>query len=234
MPYPFPGDLVRQEDARQVSSFVWMKVLESSPERYDRGIQMLSRGRIDQVYERIADVAAGPGRRVLDVGCGTGGVAIACAKRGADVTGIDIDAGMLEVARRRGAESGVDVRWVEASAAEIEDVVGAGSLDAVVSCLAFSELSHDEQVYTLRTARSRLGPSGLLVVADEVTPEGFRGALHRLARLPVAAATYVLTQATTRPVQHLADLVRDAGFASVREERIWHGSFLIVEGRVPA
>lgn len=215
-----------------MSSFVWMKVLESSPERYDRGIRMLSGGRIGEVYERIAGIAAGPGRRVLDVGCGTGGVAIACAKQGAAVIAIDIDAGMLDVARRRGAASGVDVDWREASAAEIEDVVGEARLDAVVSCLAFSELSEDEQSYALRAARSRLVRSGVVLVADEVTPEGFRGALHRLARLPVAAATYVLTQTTTRPVRRLAEHMRAAGFTSIREERLWDGAFLIVEGRV--
>ena len=37
-----------------MSSFAWMKFLESAPERYDRGMQLLSRGRIGDVYERIA------------------------------------------------------------------------------------------------------------------------------------------------------------------------------------
>ena len=38
-----------------MSSFVWMKVLESAPERYDRGIRMLSGGHIEEVYQRIAE-----------------------------------------------------------------------------------------------------------------------------------------------------------------------------------
>ena len=61
-----------------MSSFVWMKLLESAPERYDRGIRMLTRGRIGEVYERIAQLVAAPGKRVLDIGCDTGGVALAC------------------------------------------------------------------------------------------------------------------------------------------------------------
>ena len=48
-----------------MSSFVWMKVLESTPRRYDRGIRMLSHGRIEQVYERIAALAAAPGKRIV-------------------------------------------------------------------------------------------------------------------------------------------------------------------------
>lgn len=194
---------------------------------------MLSRGRIGGVYERIADIASAAGPRVLDIGCGTGGAALACARRGAHVTAIDIDAGMLDVARRRAAESGLDVAWRQASAAEIEDVVGEASLDAVVSCLAFSELSEEEQAYALRVARSRLAPGGVIVVADEVTPQGLRGVLHLLVRLPVAAATYVLTQTTTRPVRSLLERVRAAGFTEVREERLWRGTFTIVRGSVP-
>ena len=84
-----------------MSSFVWMKVLESAPERYDCGIRMLSGGRIAEAYERIAALVAAPGTRILDIGCGTGGVTLACAARGASAIGIDIDAGMLEVARTK-------------------------------------------------------------------------------------------------------------------------------------
>lgn len=82
-----------------MGSFVWMKVLESAPERYDRGIQMLSGDHIGEVYARVAELGAGPGARVLDIGCGTGGVSLCCAAREATVTGVDFDAGMLEVAR---------------------------------------------------------------------------------------------------------------------------------------
>ncbi len=66
-----------------MSSFVWMKFLESAPERYDLGIRMLTGGRIAEAYERIAALAAAPGKRILDIGCGTGGVSLACAARGA-------------------------------------------------------------------------------------------------------------------------------------------------------
>jgi SAM-dependent methyltransferase len=47
------------------------------------------------------------GSRILDVGTGTGRAAIALAKRGAIVTGVDASAEMLEVAARRAAEAGV-------------------------------------------------------------------------------------------------------------------------------
>jgi ubiquinone/menaquinone biosynthesis C-methylase UbiE len=215
-----------------MSSFVWMKVLESSPERYDRGMRFLSGGRIAEVYERLAARAAGPGRRVLDIGCGTGGVSLACAARGAEVVALDRDAGMLEVARRKPVPPGAGaVRWINASAAEIEDHVQSGSLDAVVSCLAFSELSEAEQDHALRVSLGRLRPGGLLAIADECPARsGWRRAWLRLRRLPLAAAVYVLTQATTRAVEGLAERVRAAGFVDVHVEQLWE-TFELVTGR---
>jgi ubiquinone/menaquinone biosynthesis C-methylase UbiE len=213
-----------------MSSFVWMKVLESAPERYDRGIQMLSRGRMSGVYLRIAELAAAPGKRVLDIGCGTGGVTLACAGRGADVFGLDVDSGMLAVARGKPVPEGSgSVRWLEAGVGEIVDHFGEGSLDAVVSCLAFSELSVTEQEYTLRTAHRCLVPGGRLVVADETLPAGgWQRAWARARRMGLVAATYLMTQTTTRPVVDLAARIRAAGFVDIGEERLWSDTFVIV------
>jgi len=212
-----------------------MKVLESTPERYDRGVRMLSRGRIGGVYEQIAQTVAGPGRRVLDIGCGTGSVALACAARGAEVTGIDRDAGMLEVARARPVPGEGRVTWVELSAAEIEDRFPEACFDAVVSCLALSELSPEAQDYVLRIARTRLVPGGEILLADETLPDGgARRLCYRVGRAPLVVLTWVLTQTTTRPVEGLAERVRAAGFAEVTEDRLWSDTFLLVHGRKEA
>ena len=47
--------------------FVFTKVLESTPERYDMGMHLLSRGRIDEIYETIAESFVRKGRTVLDL-----------------------------------------------------------------------------------------------------------------------------------------------------------------------
>lgn len=214
-----------------MSTFVWMKVLESAPERYDRGIRMLSGGRIEEVYTGIAALAAAPARRILDIGCGTGGVSLACAARGAIVTGIDIDTGMLEVARSKPVPAAGRIAFVELGAAEIEDRFAPESFDAVVSCLAMSEMSRDEGDYVLRTALSRLVPGGIIVIGDETLPEGaFARWAYRFWRLPVVALTYLLTQTTTRPISNIEGRLRRAGFVGVTSERLWSGSFVIARG----
>ena len=73
-----------------------------------------------------------PGLDLLDVGTGTGGnVAIPAARGGAKVVGLDIAPELFEHARRRAAEAGVEVEWIEGDAQELpfEDE----SFDRVVS-----------------------------------------------------------------------------------------------------
>jgi 2-polyprenyl-3-methyl-5-hydroxy-6-metoxy-1,4-benzoquinol methylase len=56
------------------------------------------------------------GQPILDVGTGTGRAAIALARRGALVTGVDASAEMLAVAHRRAESAGVDVTFVAGDA----------------------------------------------------------------------------------------------------------------------
>jgi len=60
-------------------------------------------------YRRLAEETGGP---VLEIGCGTGRVAIPIAQLGMDVTGLDIAPAMLLQAQ--GKSMGLHVRWIEA------------------------------------------------------------------------------------------------------------------------
>ena len=72
------------------------------------------------------------GRRILDVGTGTGRAAIALARRGAIVTGLDASAEMLQVAARRAQEANLGVTFVRGDAHRLD--FPDRSFDAVV-CL---------------------------------------------------------------------------------------------------
>jgi ubiquinone/menaquinone biosynthesis C-methylase UbiE len=72
------------------------------------------------------------GRRVLDVGTGTGRAAIALARRGAVVTGVDASEEMLAVARRRASEANLSISFSREDAHRLP--FADGSFDAVV-CL---------------------------------------------------------------------------------------------------
>lgn len=214
-------------------SFAYMKILESKSERYDHGLQILSRGRIAEVYQKIADAVAGRGVKILDIGCGTGNLSILCAEKGSLVTGIDINSGMLEVAQEKVRKAGLSnqVKLLELGVAEIEQKIPRESIDSCVSCLTFSELSENEIKYTLSMVFSVLRPGGVLMIADEAFPRSaFRGFLHSLVNIPIKFLSYVLTQTTTRPIRDLSEDLKYTGFKDIKIKRIWNDTFMIISG----
>ncbi len=67
-------------------------------------------------------------KRVYDLGCGTGRLAIGCALMGArEVTGFDADADALAIARENAARFSVDIKWREADVKDIK-----GKCDTVI------------------------------------------------------------------------------------------------------
>ena len=64
----------------------------------------------------LARAAVGRGEHVLDIGCGCGATSLVMARGGASVTGIDISAPMLESARQRARDAGLDAQFVLADA----------------------------------------------------------------------------------------------------------------------
>jgi ubiquinone/menaquinone biosynthesis C-methylase UbiE len=210
-----------------VSTYVWMRILESAPERYDLGIRLLSLGRINSVYERVAELARGPDS--LDLGCGTGNLAHRLAARGHRVTGVDFSPEMLDVARLK-AQPGATLRWVQAGAVELVDCFPPASFDTIASVLMFSELSPAERAETLRQCHRLLRAGGQLLIADEVRARTFgRRALQTMLRAPLAAVTFILTQTSTHAVRGLEEEIAAAGFSLLRRESNRLGDFTLLE-----
>ena len=195
-------------------SYVYMKVLESAPERYERGMHLLTLGRLGRVRNDIT-ARLGPGDRVLDLGCGTGALAVELARRGCQVMGVDISPPMLTLAIRRVREAdlGEQVELQELGAVDLDTAFEDRSFDAVVSTLVFSELSDDEIAYTLAECQRILRPGGQLLIADEVLPDSALARIGTfLLRSPFAVVVFLLTQNTTHRVAGLGERIEGAGF----------------------
>jgi SAM-dependent methyltransferase len=115
-----------------------------------------------------------PGDRVLDVACGSGTAALAAARRGAVVTGVDYVPALLERGRARADAERVEVDWVEgdAEALPLED----GGFDIVLSTFGamFAPDQPRAAAELLRVCRSggRIGMSNWV-------PDGLMGEFFR-------------------------------------------------------
>jgi SAM-dependent methyltransferase len=125
---------------------------------YDAAFRELAAAGVD-VHGEAAYVATlvPPGARVLDAGCGTGRVAIELARRGYDVTGVDSDASMLDVARVNAPE----LDW------RLDDLATFSTQDrydlAVMAGNVLIYLADGTHLGALRRVEACLRPGGLLV-----------------------------------------------------------------------
>ncbi len=108
-------------------------------------------------------------QRVLDVGCGTGCLAILLAAAGRTVTGADPAAASLEVARAK--DGGAAVTWIQAAATSLPPVgpglagpdLAGTDLAVMTGNVAQVFLSDQEWAQVLRAIRAALRPGGYLV-----------------------------------------------------------------------
>ena len=130
------------------------------------------------LWERIAAIASPPEEGVcLDVCTGTGGLALAMARRGAYVVGLDAAPGMLRRARRKARQAGLEshVKFMPMDARSL--ALPDDSFPVVTCCMALHEMSEGERDQVLRELR-RVA-SQRVVVADYRVPRGARGWLFR-------------------------------------------------------
>jgi ubiquinone/menaquinone biosynthesis C-methylase UbiE len=148
---------------------------------YDPLLRLLGEDRLKGPLIEAADIR--PGQRVLDLGCGTGTLALMICERcpGAKVVGIDPDPKALAIARSKAERAGAAVEWRQGFADDLpfED----GSFDRVVSSLVFHHLPPDVVRATVPELRRVLAPGGSVWVLDlsHSGTHGFHGLLAKFA-----------------------------------------------------
>jgi ubiquinone/menaquinone biosynthesis C-methylase UbiE len=136
-----------------------------SPWRYDLMLLRATRGREGAFRKRQLDLArVAAGESVLDVGCGTGTLAIAAARRGAVVHALDPSGELLARARRKAGRKRVPVTFDVGMGESLP--YPDGSFDVVLSSLVLHHLSHDDLLSSVREMRRTVKPSGRVFIAD--------------------------------------------------------------------
>ena len=175
---------------------------------YDPLIHLL---REDEFKGRLIDLAqVEPGHRILDVGCGTGTLAMRIYQRqpGAEVHGVDGDPKVLEIARSKIAQAGATVAFERAMAWELP--YPDGTFDRVVSSLVFHHLVTDNKRRAAREILRVLRPGGVFILADFGPPRSIPGKA-------IAWSLRWFEEAADNLAGRLPRFLTDAGFSNVAE-----------------
>lgn len=136
--------------------------------------------------EALDRLNVGPGVRVLELGCGTGGLTTLMVARGAQVTAIDGSSRMLVRARRRAPEATFARQQLEALDVD-------ATFDLVLFAFVLHELPPELRSRALLTARRVINEKGMIAILDHSVPQtgllarAWRAFLMRLEPPTVAA-----------------------------------------------
>jgi demethylmenaquinone methyltransferase/2-methoxy-6-polyprenyl-1,4-benzoquinol methylase len=223
-----------------------LELFEGLPSRYDRTGAVMSFGQ-DPRWRRalVRAVVPSPGERVLDVATGTGMVALALARRGCAVVGLDQSPQMLAVARAKlnDAPRFADrVRFVQGEAERLP--FASGSFDA----LTFTYLLRyvDDRAATLAEVARVVRPGGRIAMLEFAVPASraarslwrlyTRAGLPLIGRL-VSPAWLEVGRFLGPSIERfyadepdLGGLWRQVGIDQVGERRMSFGAGLIMSG----
>ena len=226
----------------QASSRPLHAMFTQVPRRYDLVNRTISLGMDERWREAAARACLeGSPRRVLDLCCGTGDLAVRLKRSGGpgvEVAGLDYSRPMLEIARRKAAERGGQVDFVHADAAAMP--FPDGYFDRVGISFAFRNLTFKNPMtpkYLAETLRI-LRPGGRFVVVESSQPRQavIRGLYHFYMRAFVAGVGGLLSgepaayrylgesAARFRGPDVVARLLKETGFAEVRSEGLLFGA----------
>ncbi len=223
----FEGDSVAQgsklppigahSEIREGETFVPALGFKSLTPFYDTVLGIATREAIWRAM-LIEQVAPRSGETIVDVGCGTGTLAIMLKRRapGARVIGIDPDPAVLAIAARKAAQAGIDVDWQRGFARSASEIVGPRSADKLVSSLLFHQVPVIEKRAGLASMFEAVRPGGEIHIADYARQDGF------VRKMLFSTIGMIDGLANTRPNAGglLEELLAELTGATVRPTRV--------------
>lgn len=158
-----------------------MRKLEQEPDTYDSKFTTLTKGVNLEVKQWVLD-KIGSSKSILELGCGTGSLAVQMALNGNSVIAIDKNFQMINFAMQNYPSDIKEGALVYQTGSFTKMPVELNSQDFFVSTFMLSELRPYEQQIFLRNAWKVLKPEGRLIVAAEFVPDGFWKLLFKIKR----------------------------------------------------
>jgi release factor glutamine methyltransferase len=183
---------------------------------------LVPRPETEIVVDRVLALLRGKERPdVLDVGVGTGAIALAIADEhpGANVLATDVSAAALELARENATRLGLDVQF---RVADLEDGLGLEAYDLIVSNPPYVA---PEEIDALEPEIRDWEPRVALVGTTQtrLVAEHARRALRR--------GGYVVLEVAEQRAEDAATLLDELGYSDVRTTHDLVGRLRVVEGR---
>lgn len=227
------------DDARAEKARINRAMFDGIAHRYDLLNRVMSLG-LDARWRRrlVALCQVGPGNRCLDLCCGTGAVTRLLAETGAEAIGLDASAGMLEIARQRGAAG-----YRQGDALTLP--FPAASFDAVTIAFGNRNVASLEMLYAEMRRVAR--PGGRVVSLEINRPASpvlaalfffyfsrLPALAARLLRTDPAAYRYLPESVRRYPTpERVAEIMRAAGMETVVIEKHLAGAIVLHLGIVP-
>jgi ubiquinone/menaquinone biosynthesis C-methylase UbiE len=175
--------------------------------RYDVLVWLIALGRPQRLYQKLlAPARLHAGESVLDVGCGTGSLALVAKQQVGDhgeVVGLDASPNMIRRAKMKADRAGINMRFADGYAQELP--FPDARFDVVVNTLMLHHLPREDCKLVVREMHRVLKPGGRLLTVDLVPSGQKRGIVARLHRRGSGVSP-----------RAIEELVHDAGF-SVRD-----------------
>ena len=192
---------------------------------YDVISFLLSLGRAPAIRKTTVELAGvAPGDKVLDVGCGTGSLAIAAKGKvgpAGEVHGIDAAPEMIEVARHKAGKKRVDVGF---RVGLIEDIpFPDGQFDLVLNSFVLHHLPRDLKRTGFAEIHRVLKSGGWFLAAD-FGP-------GRDSLIGHVMAVLIGHEMMHSDATELVAMMEDAGFTEVEEVRTKHKQVLFLRGK---
>lgn len=162
-----------------------------------------------------------PGQSVLDIGCGTGSLAIAAKRRvglSGRMHGIDASPEMIARARKKASKAGADVTFTNGVVEGLP--FPEAQFDAVLSTLMLHHLPRAAREQCVREVRRVLKPGGRVLAVDFGRAAGGRSSLiehfHRHGRVDVREIVKLLSDGGLEIIESGAVGLRDLSFVLAR------------------
>lgn len=148
----------------------WRSESSYTKERYEDDLRQHLYKRLDNDRMRIVpwldNARHLEGSKILEIGCGTGSSSVALAEQGAMVTGVDIDEGVLSVAKDRCRVYRLKAEFRMLNATEIKGAFSDARFDFIVFFACLEHMAIEERLTALKDAWDMLENGGLLVIVE--------------------------------------------------------------------